>query len=129
MQRPFVFLATPDPDFERLAIDAILTTRHGVRRVRTLEAAGDSLAEGAQHLALAVVDVTHHAFGEELLSVLNGLQADFPVLVIIDDESESAHALARWDGLVCATLTKVKAGPDLASKLHALCAGPALCVA
>lgn len=127
MQRPFVFLATPDLDFERLAIDAILTTRHGVRRVHTLEAACDSLAEGAQHLALAVVDVTHHAFGEELLSVLNGLQVDFPVLVITDREADSAHALARWDGLVCATLTKAAAGAGLASRLQALCAGPTFC--
>ena len=129
MQRPFVFLATPDPEFERLAIDAILTTRRGVRRARTLEAACDSLAEGAHHLALAVVDVTRHGFGEKLLAVLNGLRADFPVLAIVDEDVDLPEEIAAWGGLVFATLAKADAPANLVPHLRDLCAAQALCAA
>lgn len=129
MQRHFIFLATPDPEFERLAIDAILATRHGVRRVRDLEAACDSLAEGANNLALAVVDVTRHGFGEKLLAVLNGLSADFPVLAIIDEGVDLPEEIAAWGGLVFATLAKADAPKGLVPRLRDLCAARALCAA
>lgn len=127
MQRPFIFLATPDPEFERLAIDAILATHRGVRRVHSLEAACDSLAGGTRNLALAVVDITHHGFGEELLAVLGGLKADFPVLAITD--ATSAPGGIMWDGFALATLDKADAANALENRLRDLCTAKVLCAA
>jgi len=81
MQRPFVFLATNDPEFECFAIDAIIDSHHGVRLARDPDEARTKLQECGSSLALAIIDTTQ-PFGVDLLRALGGLKADFPVLAI-----------------------------------------------
>jgi DNA-binding NarL/FixJ family response regulator len=105
MQRPFVLLVTDDPDFERVAIDAILATRHGVRRAHSLDEAHLKLRESAPDLALAVVDTTRPQFGGEVLRALADANANFAVLAITDAESD-AVVLDEFPGLALARLEK-----------------------
>lgn len=125
MQRPFVFLATDDPEFERVAIDAILESRHGVRRARDLDEACEKLRENGRDVALAVIDTTHRQFGVELLHAINGFKAGFSVLAITD-EKESGKGLDDLDGLAISCLEKSIATASLRREITGRCAATPL---
>lgn len=98
MQRPIIFLATNDHDFEGSALNAILETCHGVRRAYNLRGAGEILAKGTDDIALAVIDLDLENKGLSLLHILGGCEPDFPIIVIGQEklvrENETVSAIA-----------------------------------
>ncbi len=85
MQRPIVFLATADPTFENLAIEAVIHSGHGVRRAASLADAVRILAERPDDVALAIIDLALVRRDQALADILHGVALDFPVLAIQED--------------------------------------------
>jgi DNA-binding response OmpR family regulator len=100
MKPPVILLATTDPNFEEAAVDAIIDNGFGVRRVRGVRDACHRLSDGANDIALAVIDL--EGKGLTLLHILGGCEPGFPILAVADrqeifrsDEMISGVALGR----------------------------------
>ncbi len=100
MKPPVILLATTDPEFEETAVDAIIDNGFGVRRVRGVRDACHRLSDGADDIALAVIDLAGK--GLTLLHILGGCEPGFPILAISDrkdifqsDEMISGVALGK----------------------------------
>lgn len=119
MQRPIVFLATSDPKFESMAINAILGTKHGARPAHDLDQAYRALSEGAENISLAVVDVTRGQFGRQLLRALNGARPDFPILTITD--AADPLEFGDLDGLVLMRCEKSAPAEILREEIREMC--------
>ena len=83
--RSVIFVATPDIQFEGVALDAILDSGYGVRMARNFRNACLCLKAGTGDLALAIVDLDLSAHGRALLHGLGGFAPDFPILTVADE--------------------------------------------
>ena len=82
MQREIIFVATNDPAFEKVATDAILETRHGVRATGNPRDVWGLLTREDETIAAAVIDVDFESCGLFLLHVFGHSQLRFPVLAV-----------------------------------------------
>jgi len=83
MQRNIIFVATNDPAFEKVALDAIMGTRHGMRKTGDSHDVWRQLTlEDTEAIDLAVIDVDFDDCGMFLLHVLCNCEPGFPILAV-----------------------------------------------
>jgi DNA-binding response OmpR family regulator len=97
MKTPVMLLLTNDNELEDLVADA-LSEIGGVSHIT--RDAGDALQTicGVNDLDLAIIDFEHGPHGMTLLSAINALREDMPVIVITRDDEEHVEALAYTNG-------------------------------
>lgn len=121
MQRPIILLITDDPQFESTATDAILESHRGARRVTCLPDAMRALAQPAQDIALAVVDLDIDRREGALRALLEGQITNFPILAVANDPDLFFYD-KDLQTLVADYLIKPVAFEELWQKITALCA-------
>lgn len=95
MKAPVILLFTNDPFVGRVVEDAVLETRHGLRRICTSHDAFQTLQEGIDDADLAIVDLDPGMHGTALLEAM----ADrLPVIVITSLEENYLQPIASRRG-------------------------------
>lgn len=120
MQKPVIFLATGDPDFEAVAVTAILKTAHAVRLTRTVESAAARLREGVVDIALAIIDLHLPGDGRGLLQIMGGCEPDFPIVAIVGSPGEAREETLA--AIAMKILAKPVSSENLAPQIRAICA-------
>ena len=88
MQRNIIFVATNDPAFEKAAMDAILGSRHGMRKTGNSRDVWRLLTlDDTTAVALAIIDVEFDDCGVFLLHVLCNSEPGFPILAVTSNRS------------------------------------------
>jgi DNA-binding NtrC family response regulator len=82
MQREIIFVATNDAAFEKVATDAIMEMRHGMRRTGNPRDVWSLLTREDEVIAAAVIDVDFESCGLFLLHVIGHAEPAFPVLAV-----------------------------------------------
>jgi len=119
MKTPVMLLLTNDNELEDLVADA-LSAIGGVCHIT--RDAGDALQTicGVNDLDVAIIDFEHGPHGMTLLSAINALREDMPVIVITRDDEEHVEALAYTNG-ARACFSKPVPAPQLTSAMRELC--------
>ena len=114
-----MLLLTNDDGLEELVADA-LSEIGGISHLT--RAAGDTLETicGVNDLDLAIIDFEHGPHGITLLSAINTLREDLPLIVICRDDEEHVKGLAYANGAT-ACLSKQAVATQLANTIHQLC--------
>jgi len=120
MSRPIVFIATKDRDFECAVLDAVMETRHGLRRACDIRDVWRVLTEETHHIALAIIDRDFHQHGLTLLHTLNGTDPDFPILAVARS-NEAVVEAKRGCKLAIDYLVKPVTVSELRRKINELC--------
>lgn len=122
MKPPVILLATTDPGFEEAAVDAIIDNGFGVRRVRGVRDACHRLSDGANDIALAVIDL--EGKGLTLLHILGGCEPGFPILAV-SDRKEIFRSDEMISGVALGKLVKPVTFEELRDKIASLIRGRA----
>lgn len=123
MRRPLIFIATEDPDFEKVARGAVVKTNHRISTAGDIRQACRALIAGSSEIALAIIDIDLDQ-GLSLLRILKGWEPGFPILAVASASLTSLHAeLFAGPALCC--LDKATASTELEQKIRELCAGGA----
>jgi CheY-like chemotaxis protein len=119
MKPPVIVLLTNDNGLEDLVADA-LSEIGGVSHLT--RSSGDALETicNVHDLDLAVIDFEHGPHGMTLLSAINTLREDLPVIVIICDNEEHVEELAYANGAT-ACFSKQAVATQLAKTIRELC--------
>lgn len=120
MQPPLIFVATSDLEFEATARNAVLNSYHGMRCVRDIREACQSLGMGTRDVALAIIDLDLQGRGGSLLHILGGCRPNFPILAITDSESQ-LFLDDSISEIAMASLLKPVKSRDLQRKIEELC--------
>ena len=118
MRTPVIVLLTNDNGLEDSVADALLEIG-GVSHLT--RSAGDALEIicGVHDLDLAVIDFEHGPHGMTLLSAINTLREDLPIIAITRDDEEHVEALAYANG-AAACLSKQAVATQLAQTIREL---------
>lgn len=116
---PVILLLTNDNGLEDLVAHA-LSEIDGVSQLT--HHAGDALETicGVHDLDLAVIDFEHGPHGMTLLSAINTLREDLPVIVITRDDERHVEALACANGAT-ACFSKEVLATQLTNTIRQLC--------
>ena len=119
MKTPVMLLLTNDNELEELVADA-LSEIGGISHLT--RAAGDALETicGVGDLDVAIIDFEHGPHGMTLLSAINALREDLPVIVITRDDEEHVEALVYANGAT-ACFPKQAVATQLANAIRKLC--------
>ena len=118
MKAPVMLLLTNDNELEELVAHA-LSEIGGISHLT--HDAGDALEIicGVDDLDLAIIDFEHGPHGMTLLSAINTLREDLPVIVITCDDEQRVEALAYANGAT-ACLSKQAVAAQLANAIREL---------
>ena len=99
MKPHVILLLSTDPFVERVAREAVLATRHGLRVKQSTAEAFRELAEGCADVDVAVIDLDPGMHGAALLEAAGDL---LPVVVLTSLEENYMEPLAKRHGaLAC----------------------------
>lgn len=117
MNHRIVLLATADPVFAETATDAIIDTRHGVRRATNQPETDRLLLENTWDIALAIVDLD--LAGPASFHALHDGPLDFPVLAVTENV-ETYYRFAADSRCIADYLIKPVALDELRQKVREL---------
>jgi len=107
-------------EFEATARNSVLNSYHGMRCVRDIREACQSLGMGTRDVALAIIDLDLQGRGTSLLHILGGCRPNFPILAITDTESQLFQDNSISE-IAMASLLKPVTSRDLQQKIEELC--------
>ena len=118
MKTPVMLLLTNDNELEESVADALSEIGGMSHFTRD---AGDALETicGVDDLDLAIIDFEHGTHGMTLLSAINTLREDLPVIVITCDDEQHVEALAYANGAT-ACFSKQAVATQLANAIRKL---------
>ncbi len=91
-------LYTRDDDLERVVRRALLGTGTILLIARTVEDALQIVGRRGRELDVAIMAFSEDCHGITLLSAIHGCYEQLPTLVVVDEDSEHASALAYANG-------------------------------
>lgn len=97
MKPHIILLLTTDPEVERMAREAVLAMRHGLRVRHTTPEAFHELGEGCLDVDVVVLDLDPGVDGAALLAAVGDR---FPVVVLTSLEKNYMQPLAERHGAV-----------------------------
>ena len=121
MKTTVMLLLTSDSELEDAVAEAVLEFG-GVSHL-TCDA-GDALETicGVHDLDLVIIDFEHGPHGMTLLSAINMLREDLPIIVVTHDDEKHVEALAYTNGAT-ARFSKPVSTTHLVAAIHKFC-GP-----
>ena len=119
MKTPVMLLLTGDNGLEELVANALSDIGGISHLTRDADDALETIC-GVNDLDLAIIDFEHGPHGITLLSAINTLREDLPLIVICRDDEEHVKGLAYANGAT-ACLPKQAVATQLANTIRQLC--------
>ena len=118
MKTPVMLLLTDDNELEELVANALSDIGGISHLTRDADNALETIC-GVNDLDLAIIDFEHGPHGITLLSAINTLREDLPLIVICRDDEEHVKGLAYANGAT-ACLPKQAVATQLANTIRQL---------
>jgi DNA-binding NtrC family response regulator len=98
MDRTLILLFTPDPNFQKLLAEALLTEHLNVLVTRSVNHALQTVCARSGDLRFVVVDFDNGCHGMTLLRAINACHRELPIIVVTSSDLDYAAALAYVNG-------------------------------
>jgi len=98
MNRRPVLLLTPDPNFQKLLVEALLKEDLNVLVTQSVDEALQTVCARSEDLKFVVIDFDDGGYGMTLLRAINSCHRELPIIVVTSSDLKHAAALAYVNG-------------------------------